>query len=111
MLAKDFDEIVEQRIKKIKEVLQSKATEYASDNDRLHNFKRAAKVGEITAAMALKGMLLKHLVSIFDMIDKYNPDTGPQFSMDLINEKCGDLINYTILLEALFKEPYNEKSK
>ena len=106
MLAKDFDELVEQRVQKIKEILQTKATEYASGGDRLHNFKRAAIVGEITAAVALKGMLLKHLVSVFDMIDKYDSAAGTQFSLDLINEKLGDLINYSILLEALLKEPH-----
>jgi hypothetical protein len=109
MLAKDFDDMVEQRTKKIKEILSSKAKEYAVAEDRLHNFKRAAIVGEVTAAVALKGMLLKHLISVFDMIDKYDQEAGIQFSLDLIDEKIGDLINYSILLEALFKEPHTQK--
>lgn len=107
MKAEQFDKIVENRCISIKQVLASKAKEYAK-GDRLWNFKRAARVSEISPELALKGMLMKHLVSVFDMVDEagqgiFHPDA-------FIDEKLGDLVNYCILLEALLKE-HNESRK
>jgi hypothetical protein len=67
-----FDEILNERIEKIKKVLSKKAGEYSSENDRLHNFKRAAALNCETPEKALAGMLTKHIVSIYDMIDGLN---------------------------------------
>lgn len=94
----EFDKLLERRIELITDVLASKACEYADGEDRLYNFKRAARIGETTPAKALKGMLLKHLVCVFDLIDLEASNTK------LIDEKLGDTINYLILLEALLKE-------
>ena len=93
-----FNEIVNNRIDKIKSVLSSKASEYASE-DRLYNFKVAAQINGCTPKRALWGMASKHLVSVMDLvIDRV------QSSEYLINEKVGDMINYLILLEALLME-------
>ena len=99
MNAKDFDMIVTSRQKKSKDVLSSKAKEYASDADRLHNFKIAANILQCTPEQALLGMAVKHLTSIIDMV---NGETKPTTA--LIDEKIGDMINYLHLLEALFNE-------
>ena len=99
MNIQEFDDILEERIYQIKSVLKSKAKEYATE-DRLHNFKVAAKMNGSTNARALWGMASKHLVSVMDMLDSEQKHTA-----DHVNEKVGDLINYLILLEAVFKEP------
>jgi len=44
-------------------------------------------------------MMVKHLVSVFDLIEGRIPT-----SQEMIDEKIGDMINYLILLEAVLKE-------
>ena len=46
-------------------------------------------------------MLVKHLVSLFDIVDNWQ---RKQASVEMIDEKIGDTINYCVLLEALLKE-------
>jgi len=96
-----FTTVVSERINKIQATLCSKAKEYASDSDRLHNFKVAAKLSSTieTPEQALFGMLRKHLVSVIDIIDNTAKNVFP--SVGLRDEKIGDAINYLILLEAL----------
>lgn len=83
-------------------MLASKACEYASDEDRLHNFKAAAELEGDTPAEALRGMLRKHWVSIADLV--WSDTIGEKPSFAMIDEKIGDAVNYLILLEALLKE-------
>ena len=98
MLASEFKKIVEERIKKIRCTLEVKEREYATTEDRLHNFKAAASLMRVSQEEALLGMLAKHIVSIVDMVK--TPGAYPLSQWD---EKLGDAINYLILLEALLK--------
>ena len=84
---------------KIETVLGAKGEEYATDNDRLHNFKVAAGVQGITVKEALSGMMAKHTVSVYDMIAD-----GKDHSLDKWDEKILDHINYLILLRAIVVE-------
>lgn len=93
-----FNSLLERRLRKIKEVLSTKAKEYAI-GDRLHNFKRAAEVLCVSPQQALMGMQVKHFVSILDIVNGSIPA-----SEEMIDEKIGDAINYLILLEAVLKE-------
>jgi len=102
MNAREFKKIVKDRQKHTQETLLTKATEYAKDNDRLHNFKRAGLMNDQTPAQALWGMASKHLVSIMDMVE--NTEQGIYPSEDQVEEKIGDMINYLHLLEAVFVE-------
>lgn len=107
METKQFDSIVDHRIAQIKRTLSYKAKEYAFDNDRLWNFKQAAKLSNSTQHQALWGIALKHLVSVVDLIEGRLPPEPA-----LINEKVGDMINYLILLEAtLLEKDSMEESK
>lgn len=109
-----FDKIVEERITKIKKVLESKGEEYShleiidedrAKEDRLHQFKKAGEILECTAERALMGMKIKHDVSVYNMIKMLENGILP--SEEKIDEKIGDSINYLILLEALLKERLN----
>lgn len=99
MKIEEFNRIVDARTKKIKAVLVQKAKEYAQDNDRLHNFKVAARIKGSTQQQALWDFAVKHLVSIIDLIEGRLEPTEA-----IVNEKVGDMINYLILLEAVFAE-------
>lgn len=83
------------------DTLMNKAKEYATDGDRLHNFKVAASVQGISPTAALAGMMAKHTVSVYDMIG-----TGQVYPLDLWEEKIKDSINYLFLLWALLNEEY-----
>ena len=87
---------MEKRKQKIREVLCAKAKEYATDENRFHNFDEAARLLNCTPKAALEGMLVKHWVSVMDLID-----ANPPVAKELISEKVGDAINYVILKEGL----------
>jgi hypothetical protein len=97
-----FNGLVQRRVELIKNILANKGQEYAADNDRLHNFKRAAAMLHCSREQALVGMWAKHVVSILDIIDDMKRGKYPTFSM--VDEKIGDAINYLILLEASIKD-------
>lgn len=95
-----FDALLKRRLKKTQDTLQSKAAMYASANNRLHNFDVAARVLNCTPEQALEGMMMKHFVSVLDLVQW--TETQPQrITTSLVDEKIGDTINYLILLEAL----------
>lgn len=99
MKALEFNELLNARLKKITETLGQKALQYESKADRLHNFKVAAQLSNSTPEKALWGMAMKHLVSITDLISGQLENNRKN-----IDEKIGDMINYLILLEALFED-------
>jgi hypothetical protein len=81
--------------------LTKKSDEYATE-DRLHNFKVAAEIQNCTPIKALGGMMCKHTVSVYDLINDH--EAGKDIPMDLWREKIGDSINYLLLLKALIVE-------
>ena len=105
MQNKRFQEILESRLVKIKDILEKKASEYASDDDRLANFKSSNKIEQlcfnqpINKFQTLFTKLTKQLDGVTTMIK--TPTIATEY---LINEKIGDVINYLILLEAMFIE-------
>jgi hypothetical protein len=103
MTSEKFDEIVESRLEKCRGVLAKKGVEYSQDSDRLSNFKTAAKFESEGPEMALRGMLTKHIVSVYNIVDDIEfDDVLP--SRELLGEKIIDCINYLMLLEALIEE-------
>ena len=99
MKTEQFEIILSERLQAIEKILGYKAKEYSHDNDRLYNFKVAARMLNISNAEALWGMAAKHLVSVNDLVTGRLGQTS-----EMINEKIGDMINYLILLEAILKE-------
>lgn len=104
MDSEQFSAIVKRRIDLIKVILRNKGREYASTADRLYNFKVASRLLDTTPEKALLGMLSKHLVSVFDLIESPTNRTP-----EMIDEKLGDTINYFILLEAVLKEQLEQQ--
>lgn len=101
MKAEQFENIINNRIETCKSVLCSKAEEYATD-DRLHNFKIAGELQKCTPVKALGGMMSKHTVSVYDLIEDY--EQGKAISKEMWDEKIGDSINYLLLLTALLED-------
>jgi len=96
-----FEKVIKEQIKTCEDVLIGKAKEYATDDDRLHNFKNAAGMMSCDPKEALAGMMAKHTISIYDMCrsDKVYP-------IELWNEKITDHINYLLLLKAVVEEDH-----
>lgn len=107
MYSKRFNKVVEDRIRKIKDTLASKGKEYSTD-DKLHNFKKAGRILNCSKEEALRGMLMKHIVSVDDLINNLEFKTP---SIAVIDEKLGDIINYYILLEACLVERLDEREQ
>lgn len=99
MNSKRFNEVFNEQHENRKNILCGKAEEYASDDDRLHNFKVAAAVQELTPLQALAGMMAKHTVSVYDMLW-----SGKDYPLELWKEKITDSQNYLDLALALIIE-------
>ena len=96
-----FEQVLKERIEKCVNVLNVKADEYAT-SDRLHNFKVAAGLQGCTPIKALAGMMCKHTVSVYDLVN--DQEAGKTIPIELWDEKIGDSINYLLLLTALVAE-------
>jgi hypothetical protein len=103
MNKKKFDEFLQNRLEKTQKMLGSKGVEYANEKDVFKNFKDAARILNTSPNQALIGMYIKHHVSLMEFVrgEKY-PDE------EIISEKIGDMINYLILLEAMFHQQTEE---
>ena len=109
-----FNKLLKEILNRTTDTLASKSAEYASDSDKLHNFKRAGAMEQCSPEKALIGMWAKHIISILDIVDELDSKCGtnqycfpsfePEEFVGTVEEKIGDAINYLILLEALIKE-------
>lgn len=92
-----------------KAILIAKNVEYARDEDKLSNFKKAAGLLGVSQEEALLGMYIKHLVSVTDYIQDI--PKGVEYELHKWDEKIVDVINYTILLRAMIIEGLDKESE
>lgn len=104
MDAKTFERVLEDTFDLVDRTLLTKAEEYAP-KDRLYNFKLAGELRHEQPKEALAGMMVKHTVSIYDMIRD-----GIEHPLTQWDEKIIDHINYLILLRACVLEEYQQKA-
>ena len=111
MKVDEFNQFMDFVIEKhIKGVMCKKSAEYARGEDKLHNFKRASQMRGLPPEECLRGMLLKHDVSIEDMLDDLS-NSGKEYPQELWQEKLHDKINYLFLLWALLHERHGWELK
>jgi hypothetical protein len=105
---KTFEKLTDARFKKCKELMiGSKNVEYSRNSDKLWNFKRAGQILGCSPERALLGMYIKHLTSLFDIVDDIDKGTLP--TLEILAEKNTDSIDYQVLLEALITERIQAK--
>ena len=110
MEIEDFDKFIDGVLEThIKGVMCKKGQEYSRGNDKLYNFKRAGEMRGVSPIEALRGMKLKHDVSIDDLLN--DEEDGSYISQELWEEKLHDEINYLLLLWALLYEKYEWEIK
>lgn len=118
MSPKEFDILINEIIERSKEKLKTRSKEYASDTDKLHNFKVAGRKENESPEKALMGMKVKHTVSLGDMVNEIEkkcsdesncfPAYEPCGYIKILEEKITDEINYWMLLELIIKERYKK---
>lgn len=104
---KKFNEVLDSRLEKIKNVLAVKAKEYVRNEDRLHNFHVGARLEKKHPTEVLHGMMLKHYISYLDILK--DVQEGKEVKKAIVDEKIGDLINYLILQECIITESIEKK--
>lgn len=105
MNGENFYNLVVQIQDRITNTLISKGNEYSNEENKLHNFDKAAKMSNQTREEALMGFLLKHQVSIDDIVNNLENKLP---SVEILEEKITDILNYYILLEACIKDRMNK---
>lgn len=94
-----FQDAIKRRQDLSTKVLLKKSAEYSTPTDKLHNFKKAAKVLNSTPQDALIGFVTKHWVKLMDWLEKdYTPTLAEA------DETIGDIVNYILLFEAMYPE-------
>lgn len=86
-------------------ILGSRNSNYASDADRLHNFRAGGDILGGTPAQACWGYMTKHLVALRDKVDKNDFSNQSDFL-----EKCTDVINYVRLLYCIGIEENSKRT-
>lgn len=98
----EFEQKFENLIDDLRDKLSSKAKEYAVDQDRLINFRDGARISEQYPELVLDGYMLKHYVSYRDMLKLIKSGGYP--SLEVIDEKLGDIIIYFILQKIMMED-------
>jgi hypothetical protein len=101
-----FNEVVNQRCEKMKNVLSSKGNEYAR-GDRLSNFKKGSSALTQTPEEFCVELWMKHVISIIDFVQDIGKGKFP--TRELMDEKITDGINYLVLLEGLIYDRFEVK--
>ena len=101
----EFSQLLGEIVNDMERTMASKNHEYAPGKDKLANFKKSARSLGVTPQQCLWYFCQKHLTSVQDIV---NGETA--YSNELLREKCGDIRNYTVLLEALMLEEHSESS-
>lgn len=107
----DYDALVEQTFKNIRELGIKKGGEYAGDDDRLANFRRNGLAQDLPMETIWCIYAAKH----WDAINQYIKDlrTGAtRERMEPIVGRVDDLITYLLLFKAMYveREPLNDAS-
>ena len=100
-----YDKELMLTLEEIKRSLGLKSGEYATTDNKFHNFTEGAIRLKCTPERCLEAYNTKHLVSYADMLDKLDDGVIP--SNDYIDEKLGDIINYFILQKIQLKQRNN----
>jgi len=104
MTHEEFDRFLDNVISKRYALMTKKSADYSTKEDKLANFKQAGRVDGISSIEALRGMWLKHRVSVIQGLDDLIK--GKMRSPKWGEEKLGDEMNYNKLLTALITERF-----
>lgn len=102
MDAKKFEKLAKELLDESQNTLFLKSLEYASDTDRLANFRQPSSMMQMSPAEVCLTYQMKHVASIAKIAKESSDGILP--SRELLMEKCKDNINYTLLFYAAIIE-------
>jgi hypothetical protein len=102
----NFEKTVTETLDRLKELLIIKGKEYRRNGNAYHNFDEGAKITGLIPERVLDGFLLKHEISIKDMVNDI--DLGILPSVEKVNEKFDDNLIYLLLKKAMILERINK---
>lgn len=109
MNAKKFEELCKELLSKSNDTLFNKSKEYATDVDRLANFRQPTSMMGISAAEVCLMYQMKHICSIAKIAKESSAGVLP--TKELVQEKCQDMLNYTLIFYTIMCEMIEEESK
>lgn len=98
MKESEFDKVVRDTVNNCVETLVVKGKEYRRNNNPFHNFDKGVEITGLTREEVIWGFALKHYISIQDIKSDLKKGISP--SLEMVNEKYGDLINYLLIEKA-----------
>ncbi len=100
---KELESLIQERIERCKEVLFKKSEEYSSESDRMRNFNTAGRMLGIPPYKVAFMYMMKHFESVYEIVINDQPA-----SPTLWEEKITDLINYLLLIDAMWRKSYED---
>lgn len=107
MNARHFEEYSKGLLERCWNVLFSKSKEYASDVDRLANFKQPVSMMDSNPAEVCLWYDMKHVASLSKIVREIKDGQLP--TQEMLEEKIGDYLNYGLLLYACIMEMLEEQ--
>lgn len=111
MKAEQFEDIWMKQVAAEKDMLLERAAAYATNGDRLGNFKEG---GQLNACHPLRygfSLVSKHIIALRDLIGKVEAGKADftAYELDKLTEYVTDIRNYAVLLKALYIETAEQK--
>lgn len=106
MTTERFNKLVEEIRDASIETLVKKNANYATDEDRLHNFKVGAAITGGTPAQAALGYMAKHLASLQDKVAR-----NDFHDREDLKEKIQDSLNYLVFIWCCANEEREKYSQ
>jgi len=96
----DFNKVIEEFEVYTSEILKSKGEEYASDDDRLENFRTVGNMLDMKPEEVCVTYLLKHTQRLGKAVreDDYEWDWRQEDGSEALKQRVADAINYLYLL-------------
>ena len=106
MNAEKFEKLCRELLDKAEDTLFKKSKEYASDEDRLANFRQPTSMLGISPAEVCLMYQMKHIASISKIAKETSQGVLP--TKALLQEKCQDVLNYTLIFYTIVSEMIEE---
>jgi hypothetical protein len=106
MTKEDFEKLWIEQVQKEKSILLERASSYATNDDRLFNFKEGSTLIGNDSMQYGFNLVVKHIIAMRDLINKVANTNGSldNYEYAKIEEYVTDIRNYAILLRALYVE-------
>ena len=113
MKAEVFEKIWLEQVATEKAMLLERADAYATNGDRLGNFKEGSQLAGNSSMQYGFGLVVKHIIALRDLIGKEAKGEAKFDAKELekFTEYVTDIRNYAVLLKSLYVERAESQTK